>query len=300
MTTTAPARWRLHKPALFVAILAIAGVVMFTYPMVAAWFHQQNQSLLIEGVGSTQSQETPAHLQAEIDRAHEYNSLLVGGALVGANANIPTGEGVEGESGEDYFDLLNATGDGIMGRLRIPAISLDLPMYHGTSDDVLDHGVGHLQGTSLPVGGASQHSVLTAHRGLASAELFTNLNKVVEGDTFTLEVFGEVLTYRAFDIKVVEPHESETLYPVADKDLVTLVTCTPLGINSHRILVVGERITPTPIGDLEAAGAPPEIPGFPWWALIYGAGLAGAGWYVRWAGKPATPKPDSATPDARA
>lgn len=160
-----------------------------------------------------------------------------------------------------------------MGRLRIPVIDADLPIYHGTSDAVLERGVGHLQGTSLPVGGADQHSVLTAHRGLASSELFSHLDRVEIDDRFTIEVFGEVLTYRVVDTQVVRPDATESLYPQIGKDLVTLVTCTPLGVNSHRILVTGERITPTPTEDLDRAGDVPEVPGFPWWVVIIGGAV---------------------------
>ena len=167
-----------------------------------------------------------------------------------------------------YADLLRATPTGVMGRLRVPKIAVDLPIYHGTSDAILAKGVGHLEGTSLPVGGASQHSVLTAHRGLPEAELFNDLDGVELGDRFTIEAFGEVLTYEVIDTRVVEPEDTDTLRAVAGEDLVTLVTCTPLGINSHRYLVTGERVTPTPIEDIAAAGQRPDVPGFPWWIAI--------------------------------
>ena len=121
------------------------------------------------------------------------------------------------------------------------------------------------------MGGISQHSVLTAHRGLPEATLFNNLHKVEIGDTFTIEVFGEVLTYQAIATQTVLPDETQALLPEYGQDLVTLVTCTPLGVNTHRYLVTGERILPTPIGDLEGAGQIPDIPGFPWWAVTLGA-----------------------------
>ena len=122
------------------------------------------------------------------------------------------------------------------------------------------------------MGGPSTHSVLTAHRGLAEATLFDRLDELRIGDTFRIEVFGEVLSYRIIETKVVDPSDTESLFPRYEKDLVTLVTCTPLGINSHRILVTAERITPTPIADLQSAGTSPDIPGVPWWAV----GLASA------------------------
>lgn len=173
---------------------------------------------------------------------------------------------------------------GLMARVKIPAIDVDLPIYHGTSDAVLLEGVGHLEGSSLPIGGPDTHAVLTAHRGLADAAMFTNLDRVKVGDTFTIEVFGEVLTYRVRETKVVAPEDADALRAVPGEDLVTLVTCTPLGINTHRILVTGERITPTPIEDIAAAGQAPDVPGFPWWAVGVLAAILVAEGYVWWSG----------------
>ena len=138
-----------------------------------------------------------------------------------------------------YWEMLNTNPDGIMARLSVPSIDVDLPIYHGTSDAVLEHGVGHLQGTSLPVGGVDTHSVLTAHTGLAKATLFSNLKDVEIGDTFTISVFGEVLTYEVVETQTILPAETGSLIIQGDRDIVTLVTCTPLGINTHRYLVTG-------------------------------------------------------------
>lgn len=240
------------------------------YPSTAAWISQYNQSRLIEGLDADVADGPSERLAREIQRARDYNDLLSSGAQVSPESNIPLGKGVT--TGDIvYDDVLNA-GTGAMGRIRIPSIDVDLPIYHGTSDEVLVKGVGHLAGTSLPVGGESQHSVLTAHRGLPSATLFDNLKDVALDDTFTIEVFGEVLTYRVIETETVLPDETQSLYPREQEDLITLVTCTPLGINTHRYLVTGERITPTPIGDIEAAGTPPTVPHFPWWIL----GVVGA------------------------
>ncbi|WP_211340879.1 class C sortase [Xylanimonas allomyrinae] len=171
---------------------------------------------------------------------------------------------------------------GPFARLRIPSIDVDLPVYHGTSDATLLKGAGHLQGTSLPVGGPGTRAVLTAHRGLASATMFTHLNRVDEGDAFVIEVLGRVLAYRVIDIAVIEPHSTEEIRPVPREDLVTLVTCTPLGINTQRILVTGERVVPTPADDLAALGSSPDVPRFPWWAVAYAvATLGNVAWYQR-------------------
>lgn len=282
---TAPQRrrWRMPTGTFWVALLALAGILVMLYPSAAAWFSQAQQSRLIASVEETVVQGEPDALGAELARAREYNEALTGGALVASGSNVPTADVASG-SGFDYPSLLRATPDGIMGRLRISSIDLDLPIYHGTSDETLEKGVGHLEGTALPIGGESMHSVLTAHRGLPTAELFTHLDRVKVGDTFTIEVFGEVLVYRVVETSVVAPEDTEALNPQYGRDLVTLVTCTPLGINTHRILVTGERVTPTPIEDIQRAGSTPDIPGFPWWAaglatvvLLLGAGVWRAG-----------------------
>lgn len=286
-------RWRMSWSAAGLAAVLVLGVAVNQYPAVASWVSQYNQSQLITEVSGTLADEPTPQLHGEIERAQAYNELLVGGALLAANTRKPTAE--SGGVGEyDYSSLLKATPTGVMGRLRIPDIDVDLPIYHGTDDLTLTKGVGHLEGTSLPVGGLSQHSVLTAHRGLPEATLFDNLDKVETGDTFVIEVYGEVLTYRVIKTQVVQPEETEALLPVYGHDLATLVTCTPLGINSHRILVTGERVTPTPVEDVQAAGERPEIPGFPWWAVILSGSLVLAAVVVWRAGYPPRPRPKRA------
>ncbi len=289
-----PRRWRMPWFNAGMSLLIFIGVLVLMYPSVASWFSQYNQSALIENVVSADIEKgPPSRLEAEIDRAHTYNLALTGGALLSPQSNVPTSD-AEDSSDLNYHDLLDINGTGTMGRLKIPGIDVDLPIYHGTSDAVLAHGVGHLQGTSLPVGGASQHSVLTAHRGLPSATLFDNLDKVNVGDRFTVEVFGEVLTYEVISTQVIQPDETQPLLPQYGEDLVTLVTCTPLGINTHRILVTGERVTPTPAADLERAGARPEVPGFPWWAVIIGGSIAALTGFVIYSGRSAAKPGDPA------
>ncbi|MBL3685925.1 class C sortase [Leucobacter zeae] len=279
-------RWRFPRAAFLVSALALVGLLVVLYPSVAAWFSQYRQSQLIVSVTGGEHAVDAPELAAEVERAREYNSRLVGGALLEANANKPSADS-SAAAGAEYDGLLRASNSGVMGRLRIPAIDVDLPIYHGTSDATLAKGVGHLEGTSLPVGGESQRSVLTAHRGLPEATLFDHLDRVERDDTFTIEVFGEVLTYRVTETRVIDPEDTDTLRVAAGEDLVTLVTCTPLGINTHRILVTGERITPTPAADLDRAGRAPEIPGFPWWAVGIGGSLLLLGGYVWRAGRPA-------------
>ncbi|WP_226996873.1 class C sortase [Tessaracoccus aquimaris] len=278
MSTNGPRRaagrpgWRMPWLNAGIGALALLGLLVMGYPSVASWFAQYNQSRVIEALDGVVDDGPPERLAAEIKRAVEFNDQLISGALVSPGSNIPQGDG-PGDA-VAYGSILDA-GAGMIGRLRIPAIQVDLPIYHGTTDAVLEKGVGHLQGTSFPVGGGSQHSVLTAHRGLPSATLFNDLQNLKVGDTFTIETFGTVLTYRVRETQTIEPDETQALVPQFGQDLVTLVTCTPLGINTHRYLVTGERILPTPAIDLQRAGERPEIPGFPWWSVILGGACVG-------------------------
>ncbi|WP_272877811.1 class C sortase [Microbacterium aurantiacum] len=277
-------RWRLPRLPLFFALGALLGVGLLMYPTVAAWFAQYVQSQEIDSYSEQVRDLGADSLAAQLEAAREYNAGLVdGGAEIASNERLPLANVPDQSS--VYAEQLRSDATGIMARLKIPAIRVDLPVYHGTSEQVLYEGVGHLEGTALPVGGATTHSVLTAHRGLATAELFTNLDQVEVEDTFTIEVFGEVLSYRVINTQVVEPEDTESLVPVVGEDLVTLVTCTPLGVNSHRILVTGERIIPTPQGDLDGAGARPEIPTFPWWIVILAGSFVLAAVYVWWSGR---------------
>jgi sortase A len=283
-------RWRLPVAALVIAFVSIVGAGLLLFPTVVAWFSQYEQSARIDAMTNEVSDLGAETLHERIREAKAYNAGLTGGgANIEANERLPLAE--DPDQAGDYDSILHADDDGLMARLKIPAIDVDLPIYHGTSNAVLEHGVGHLEGTAVPVGGASTHSVLTAHRGLATSELFTHLDRVQVDDTFTVEVFGEVISYRVIDTRVVEPEETESLLPIEGQDLITLVTCTPLGVNSHRILVTGERIIPTPQGDVDAAGQRPEIPTFPWWAFIVGGVLFVAGGYVYLSGRPPRTRP---------
>ena len=278
-------RWRLPRTSLAIALVAILGAGILLFPTTVSWFSQYEQSQRIDDLTDDVADLGAATLQQRLDEARDYNAKITGGgANLLANERLPLAD--QPQQDGDYDTILRADRAGLMGRLRIPAIKVDLPISHGTSNAVLEHGVGHLEGTAVPVGGASTHSVLTAHRGLATSELFTHLDRVQLDDTFTIEVFGEVLTYRVTDTRVVEPTDTQSLFPVDGKDLITLVTCTPLGVNSHRILVTGERVIPTPQSDLDAAGEHPEGPSFPWWALIAGGVLLTTATYVWLSGRP--------------
>ena len=274
-----PRAWRLSISALVTSVMAIVGMGLLAYPTAASWIAQYNQSKVTADY-SAQVDGVRPDAKTQIAQAHAYNEALSSGAVLEANNHVPTGAGSSSDSSLSYTSILKANDEGLMARLKIPSISLDLPVYHGTADDTLLKGLGHLEGTSLPVGGAGTRSVITGHRGLAEATMFTNLDKVKNGDSLIVEVFGEVLTYRVTSTKVVEPEETEALRAEAGKDLLTLVTCTPLGINTHRILLTGERIYPTPAGDVAAAGKRPEVPTFPWWIIALVAGLIVVGLYL--------------------
>lgn len=279
--------WKPPVLAILVSLLGLVGIFLILYPSAAGWVSQYNQSKV---VSNYDSQVVVAHPSANEQwlQAHRYNQQLTSGALLESNENKPTGDGTAdtvGSASLNYDDLLKVDDSGLMGRVKIPSISVDLPIYHGTSDETLQTGIGHLEGTSLPVGGKGTRSVLTGHRGLATSKLFTDLNKVDTSDTFTLEILDQVLTYKVREVKVVEPDQTQELRAQPDQDLVTLVTCTPLGINSQRILVTGERITPTPIADIKSAGTQSELPGFPWWLVISLAAIAVAVIWVWRSGK---------------
>lgn len=290
--------WKLNRFSLIPATLAIIGMLILSYPTVSSWISQYNQSQIVSGYETEVGNAEPERA-VQLAKAHEYNEALNVGALLEANSNVPTGNGTSSDENLDYNSILVVNDSGLMGRIRIPSIDVDLPVYHGTGDDTLLRGIGHLQGTSLPVGGPSTRTVLTGHRGLADAKMFTDLDRVAVGDTFVLEVFGEVLTYRIFDKKVVQPEDTESLHVEEGRDLATLVTCTPLGINTHRILLTGERVSPTPVEDLASAGTPPNVPHFPWWAVWIPCGFLAAGVYIWWSGRPVQPRGASSASSGR-
>lgn len=269
--TNTTTRWRPSLLSWSIAVLAIGGMLTALYPMTASWLSSYNQSQVIENATFDLENLNPGKTE-QLELARVYNDALAAGVKLEAGGNVPVGTGNLAGTDLKYDELLRASDDGLMARIRIPSIDVDLPVYHGTSDETLLRGAGHLEGSHLPVGGPSTRSVITAHRGLANSTMFTHLDQVQEGDTFSVEVMSEVFTYQVFEVEVIEPTETSSLRSREGQDLVTLITCTPLGVNSHRIVVTGERITPTPQKDLDAAGKPPVIPGFPWWAVIGGGG----------------------------
>ena len=191
-----------------------------------------------EEVVESINKETPIDYTSEFDRANAYNKSLVPYILPDSFAIAAASD----EPDEEYMACLNLTGDGMMGYVQIPKIDIKIPIYHTVSTEVLEKAAGHLEGSSLPVGGADTHTVISAHRGLPSAALFTDLDKLKEGDHFLISVLDEILCYEVDQISVVEPSETEALKVEPEKDLATLLTCTPYGVNSHRLLVRGHRV----------------------------------------------------------
>lgn len=217
----------------------LLGIGILLYPSFSNWWNSLHQSRAVMDYAQNVSQLSTEQYQQIISAAEDYNARLA-----------QTGElwQMNDEQTAEYDSLLNVDGTGIMGYITIPKINIQLPIYHGTDDAVLQTSIGHLAGTSLPVGGAGSHCVLSGHRGLPSARLFTDLDKLVEGDTFSLTILNETLTYQVDQIRVVEPDDLSDLQLEPGADLCTLVTCTPYGINTHRLLVRGHRV-PNPNGD---------------------------------------------------
>ena len=206
---------------------------MLLYPFVADYWNSMHQSQAIASYQETVAEMDDGTYEALWQAAEDYNSGLFGNA----DRFQPTQE-----EHQRYEELLDVSGDGVMGYVEIPSIDVSLPIYHGTSEEVLQVAVGHIEGSSLPVGGESTHCVISGHRGLPSARLFTDLDQLSEGDIFTLRVLDETLTYEVDQIHVVEPDDITLLEIVEGEDLCTLVTCTPYGVNSHRLLVRGHRV----------------------------------------------------------
>ena len=222
-----------HGSTILLVIILLIGLSLLLYPSFADWWNSFTQTRVI----ASYTKEVAAIDDDKYDHlwqaASEYNKSLLG---------RPNSFVLSDEKKEEYNSNLNIGGNGLMGYIEIPEQKITLPVYHGTEENVLQVAVGHLEWSSLPVGGESTHCVLSGHRGLPSARLFTDLDQMLEGDLFLLRILDEVLTYQVDQILIVEPHEVDDLKIVEGEDLCTLVTCTPYGINSHRLLIRGHRV----------------------------------------------------------
>lgn len=221
-----------HSGTILLVLIFFVGLAVMLYPTISDYINQRNQTRVVNSYAQQVDGLSDADYTAYFDAADVFNQEIAADPDALYHADCFS----------TYSTTLDVTGTGIMGYITIPRIGVELPIYHGTSDAVLQVAAGHLEGTSLPVGGESTHAVISAHRGLPSAKLFTNLDQLEVGDTFTITVLDRVLTYEVDQISIVLPTETDNLKVVDGKDYVTLMTCTPYGINSHRLLVRGRRI----------------------------------------------------------
>ena len=230
-----------QHPRLKVALAVLVflfGAALIAYPYVSDALHKRVQAQVTSAQTSTVEKTDTSKLDAERQKATDYNNRLLASRTVVTDPFDPDTQTV---TNKEYNSLLNLASDGVMGTINIPKIGLSIPIYHGTGDEELQKGVGHLEGSSLPVGGASTHTVLAGHNGLPSVKIFDNISKLEVGDYLVLQVLGEDLAYRVTGIETVLPEETDSLVIEEGKDLVTLVTCVPYGINTHRLLVHAER-----------------------------------------------------------
>ena len=226
---------RKNLSTIILILIFLVGLSVMLYPSVSDAVNRKHQSRAVAGYAEEVEQLSDADYQTYFDAADAYNRQL----------NTTPNAFYKPDLVSGYAQTLDISGTGIMGYITIPKISVELPIYHGTDEGVLQVAAGHLEGSSLPVGGAGTHAVISAHRGLPSAKLFTNLDQLEVGDRFTITVLNRVLTYEVDQISIVLPTEIDQLLPTEGMDYVTLMTCTPYGINTHRLLVRGKRVETT-------------------------------------------------------
>ena len=226
---------RKNLSTIILILIFLVGLSVMLYPSVSDAVNRKHQSRAVASYAEEVEQLSDADYQTYFDAADAYNRQLNTAPNAFYKPDLVSG----------YAQTLDISGTGIMGYITIPKISVELPIYHGTDEGVLQVAAGHLEGSSLPVGGAGTHAVISAHRGLPSAKLFTNLDELEVGDRFTITVLNRVLTYEVDQISIVLPTEIDQLLPTEGMDYVTLMTCTPYGINTHRLLVRGKRVETT-------------------------------------------------------
>ncbi|NMM95135.1 class C sortase [Bifidobacterium oedipodis] len=235
----------------FFVVLLVAGIGLLAYPSVSDWWNRLHQSYAVASYIERADDMTARERERLLEEAHAYNERLLESAEGNQSArwnDLLRANGDE-EALKRYESVLDITGTGIMGYVTVPKLKVRLPIYHGTDDAVLQIAVGHLPGSSLPVGGVGTHAVVSGHTGLPSARLLTGLDELAEGDTFAFHVLDGTYTYEVDHVSVVLPDELDDLDIVPGKDYATLVTCTPYGVNSHRLLVRGHRIPNPSVAD---------------------------------------------------
>lgn len=247
-------------------ILFLLALGLTLYPVISNYVNQKYASQIQTAYQEIVEQADDSEIQAVKEKAHAYNLALVPGAT-----DAYSQEGLLAAA-EDYDAQLNIAVNSIMGYVEIPKISVNLPIYHGTENDSLERGIGHLLGSSLPVGGENTHTILSGHSGMATQKMFTDLEQLALGDVFYLRVLDETLAYQVTEINTVLPHDTSLLGIVSGEDLCTLVTCTPYGVNTHRLLVRGSRI-PYEEAELVEMEAAQEEPAASSWEQHYLWGL---------------------------
>lgn len=250
---------------IFLAVLLLlAAVLLMVYPFISNYINDKYQSTVQAEYLGELADKDGAELEAARAAATAYNE--------GLSPLCFNREGVEAAT-LCYNELLNLSGNGIMGYVEIPSRNISLPIYHGTSEEVLQRGVGHLIGSSLPVGGEGCHTVLTGHSGVAGKRLFSDIDAMQPGDVFYLQILGDTLAYKVIAVNTVLPHKTELLAPVSGEDLCTLVTCYPYGVNTHRLLVRGSRIPYEKAEEMEQVASKENTPMKSTWQEQYLQGL---------------------------
>ncbi len=243
---------------IILVVIMLAGVAVFSYPSISDWWNSLHATQAIAGYVEAVESMSKEEKEEIFTKAREYNESLPNGVHFQ----------LSDEEKARYESILDVTGTGIMGYVQIKSIGVNLPVYHGVEEGTLQIAVGHIPGSSFPIGGERTHSVMSGHRGLPSAKLFSDLDKLGEGDTFTVTVLDETITYMVDQIRIVLPEETDELAIVDGEDYCTLTTCTPYGVNSHRILMRGHRIA-----NLDSAATPSEAVRIPTYIVIPAVGI---------------------------
>ena len=259
---------RRYLQIILAAVLFLLALGLTLYPVVSNYYNQRHRSQIQTAYREVLEQTDTAELERIREQAAAYNAAITPGTAEEAYSQ----EAILTAS-NNYVNQLNVGGSGIMGYIDIPKINVDLPIYHGTGSDALDRGTGHLLGSSLPVGGEGTHTIITGHSGMASQKMFTDLEQLQEGDIFYLRVLDETLAYEVKAVHTVLPHDTTYLGIVPGQDLCTLVTCTPTGINTHRLLVQGSRIPYEPVQEVEDTVLSPEQKVVSHWEDQYWLGI---------------------------
>lgn len=251
---------------ILLVVLMIVGLCSLGYPVVSNLQRERGQVQILTEYDEEMERRSEEQIEAARMSAQDYNKELLGTVII---TDPFSPEDIK-DTHENYIGILDLNGDGIIGYVEIPRIGIYEPIYHGTSEETLEKGIGHLEDTSFPIGGISTHAVLSGHTGLTEAKIFTDLNTLEENDIFFIHILKETLAYQVDQIKVVEPSDTRDLRIDPEEDYVTLVTCTPYGINSHRLLVRGSRVPYTSDIEIQAQTQKDEGAGYENWMEIYG------------------------------